>query len=172
MTVEQRRLIIGSIVLMLVGTVYGAVYTYVVEHETLLVLRETYKSAFVAAADGNMDAARAALERAKGMNYRYVRMIDSHTHIIKLATLVLLIALLYPLIGWQASTRRWLAVGFTAGVVIFPTGLFLQMYSTTVVFRALAAAGAVLVIGCFTLIVVGLFMHGDGGDPMVPDKLP
>ncbi len=153
----QQRLILTGVAMMLVGTLYGAVHNFLVDHETLLVLKETYQSAFMSAAAGDMAAAEQALETAKAMNYRYVRAIDTHTHIIKLATLIVLIALVYPLLSWSEGIRRWLSRGFVAGAVMFPLGLFLQIYAQSILLRGLAAAGALLVIACFTLVVVGLF---------------
>ena len=153
----QRRLILSGVFLMLIGVIYGAIHTYMVDHETLLVLRETYQEAFLSAAAGDMAAAEQSLENAKAANYRYVRAIDTHTHVIKLATLVILIALVYPLLGWSEGVRRWLSRGFVTGVVLFPLGLFLQIYAESIVLRGLAAVGALLVIASFTLVVVGLF---------------
>jgi uncharacterized membrane protein YgdD (TMEM256/DUF423 family) len=153
----QKRLLLFAIAVMLGSSLFGALYAYRVEHQTLLTMRESYRGAFLAAAKGELRRGQALLGQAEEMNRRRVRHIDAHTHFIKLSTLVLLIALAYPVIGFAQRTRAALATGLLAGAVLFPAGVFLQVYSGSVLFRALAAFGALLAIACFALLAVGLF---------------
>ncbi len=156
MSASQKWLIQGGIFLILLGLVYGLAHTFLVQHGTLPVLRESYREAFTAAAQGQLERSQASLEQAKKMNYRYVRVIDVHTHVIKLATLLILIGLLYPQVSWGKRTKSLLAMGFVTGTWLFPAGVFAEIFSTSTFPKALAAGGALLAIGSFALILLGI----------------
>jgi hypothetical protein len=157
MTASQRWLIFSGLALVTAGMVFGFVYTYAVDHQTLPLLREAYRDAFTGAAAHDALASQAALEQAGVMNYRYVRIVDVHTHVIKLATVLLLAGLVYPLVGWSEKTKKVAALCFVAGSVIFPTGVFAEIFSRSMVPKAAAAGGALLVIVSFAVILTGLF---------------
>lgn len=157
MTASQRWLIFSGLVLAATGMIFGFVYTYAVDHQTLPLLREAYREAFTAAAANDATASQAALERAGAMNYKYVRIVDVHTHIIKLATVLLLAGLVYPLVAWSEKIKKLAAVCFVAGSLIFPSGVFLENFSSSLVPKAAAGAGALLAIVSFAVILLGLF---------------
>lgn len=153
----QRILAAGALALMLAGSAGGLVHGLLVEHETLLGLREHHQPAFEQAARGNMDVARTYLQRAIDGNYRHVRVIDAHTHVIKLASLALLLAFLLPLLPLAESVRRIAAAAFLCGTVLFPGGVLLQIWVPGLPFQAMAALGAVLVIGAMAATVAALY---------------
>ncbi len=146
LTLPQKWLILGGLLLALLGLVYGLVYTYIVDHQTLPRLREHYRGAFVAAAEGDAAQVESELEEGQAMNYRYVRAIDVHTHWLKMASVAILLGLILPLVQWNRKARRALAVVFLAGGLIFPLGVFAQIVSDSVVPQAVAAGGAALAI--------------------------
>ena len=74
----EKTLLTGGMLLLVAGLLLGAIYGYLVEHQTLLVLRESYRTLITASAEGDQPAAQAALERARRMNYVYVQIGRAH----------------------------------------------------------------------------------------------
>ena len=153
----QHYFVLTALILILVSTSAGAIFAFSVEQETLLKLREQYESAFVLAAGNDLETASSSLQRAEKLNYRYVRMIDSHTHIIKLSTLLLLFSLLIPILGWRSNLQWGFAITLATGSILFPTAVLLQVYVDGMLFKAIAALGAFLVIGSMSMVVITLF---------------
>jgi hypothetical protein len=153
----EKALLAGGMLLLVAGLLFGAVYGYLAQHETLLVLRESYRTLLTASAAGDQPAVQAALERARRMNYVYVRAVDVHTHLIKMASVVLLIGLLYPFVALSERARRALAALFLAGAWLFPAGVFAEIFVSGLVPQALAAAGAAAAIAGLAGIVAGLY---------------
>ena len=158
----QRNLILVGLLLILASSVGGVWYAFAVEHQTLLLLREQYEQAFTAAADHDMTAALAALGEGQHANYRYVRMIDAHTHVIKLASLLILIGLLMSVLGWNDQTRQRLAWVLGIGVVLFPLSVLAQIYVSGPMFKAGAALGAIMIIAFMIALVAQLFRPNTG----------
>ena len=161
MASQQRLVIIIALSLILISSLAGAFFAFSVEQETLLKLREQYETAFVSAAGNDLQTASASLQHAEKLNYRYVRIIDAHTHIIKLATLLLLISLLLPLLNWACKIQLRFAMTLATGCVLFPASIFLQIYVSGLVFKAGAAIGALLIIACMSVLVLSLFKKTD-----------
>ena len=153
----QRSLAAGALALILLSSAGGLVHALCVEHETLLGLREHHQPAFIHAAQGDMPAAQAEMRRAIDTNFRYVRVIDAHTHVIKLASLAMLLAFLLPLLPLGGRWRNRVAAGFLCGAILFPGGVLLQVWMPGLVFQAVAALGALLVIGAMGMTVLGTF---------------
>lgn len=161
MSRPQKTLIVGGLLVVLLGLVYGMVYNFVVEHKTLPRLREQHRSVFVAAAEGNEEQVRNAFQHAKSANYRYVRAIDVHTHLIKMASVAILLGLVFSVVRWDEKQRFALAVLFLASAVVFPLGVFAEIFSTSVIPQGVAAGGALLAIASLAFILWGLV----GGPP-------
>ncbi len=153
----QRTLAVTALVLMLLGSAGGLLHGWSTGNETLLRLREQQQPAFIHAAQGRMDAARLELQQAIQYNFRYVRVIDAHTHLIKLASLALLLSFIVPLLPLSDRGRRMLATSFLAGAVLFPGGVLGQVWFPGVIFQGVAAIGAALVIAAMGTTVYGLF---------------
>lgn len=153
----DRLLITGALLLLLAGSVGGAAHGYFVGHDTLLQLREQYEQAFTFAASGRTGAAATALAEARASNYRYVRVIDAHTHLTKLATLLLLLGIVNVMIVPGIRTRRWMASALITGAVLFPVSVYLQIIYQGVLFRSAAAIGALLVIMVIAWLTAVLF---------------
>lgn len=147
MSREQNWLVTGGLLLITAGLVFGLVYGWLVEHGTLLVLKESYVAALRAAATGNTTEMRSGAQAGQEANYRLVRAVDVHTHIIKMGTVVLLAGLLWPFLGSAKKTS--VAVGLVGGAVVFPLGVFLEIYTHSVAAQAVAASGAGLALLSF-----------------------
>ncbi|MCI0354576.1 MAG: hypothetical protein L0099_05995 [Acidobacteria bacterium] len=153
----ERTLLTGGMMLLVAGLLLGAIYGYRVEHQTLLVLRESYRTLLTASAAGDQVAARSALERARRMNYVYVRAVDVHTHLIKLGSVVLLVGLAYPFVALSDRSRRRLARLFLTGAWLFPAGVFAEIFVAGIVPQGLAAAGATAAVAGLAGITAGLY---------------
>ena len=153
----QRPLAVGALALMLLSSAGGLVHGLNVGHGTLLGLREQQQPAFTLAARGNLDAARPALDRAIAASFRHVRVIDAHTHVIKLASLAMLLAFLLPLLPLGGRGRNRVAAGFLCGAILFPGGVLMQVWMPGLVFQSVAALGALLVIAAMGMTVLGVF---------------
>ncbi len=162
MTGMQRLLLLGALALIAFSSLAGLVHGQGVGHETLLALREQYQAAFTAAANRDAAGAVEALADAQAANRHYVRVIDAHTHFIKLAVVLVMAGLLLTWIDWSAGRQRLAGGLMLGGAVLFPASLYLQTMVAGPLFRVGAAAGAVAVIVAMTLFVVGIFRQGQG----------
>jgi len=153
----QRSMAVTAFALLLLGSVGGLMHGLVTGHETLLRLREHQQSAFSDAARGRMDVARVELRQAIQDNFHHVRIIDAHTHVIKLASLALLLGFLVPLLPLTDRGRRALATTFLAGAALFPGAVLGQVWFPGLIFQGIAAVGAVLIIAAMVIVVRGLF---------------
>lgn len=156
LTRPQRWLLVGGFLVVLLGLVYGLVYTFLVDHQTLPRLREPYRALFVAAAEKDVGGLESALAAAQAQNYEYVRAIDVHTHLIKMASLAIMIGLIFSVVQWDERQRYALAVLFLSSAVIFPLGVFAEIFSRSLIPQVVAAGGALLAIVSLGLILVGL----------------
>ena len=156
-----RYFILTALLLIFVSSSAGVIYAFSVEHETLLKLREQYESAFSAAAVNNLKDAGSSLRQAEKLNYRYVRMIDAHTHIIKLATLLLVFSLLISNYASHSKIQGRITTTMTAGSILFPAGVLMQVYAAGFLFNVVAATGALLIIGSMFVLVYLLFRETD-----------
>jgi hypothetical protein len=154
----RRVLAIGALGLMLLGFVLGSWHGARVDSRTLLVLREAYAPAFAAQVRGETGLARAALARAQEANLEHTRVIGAHTHVIKLATVLLVIALSWPVLAGSERRKRLLAGALVAGAVLFPVGLLLQAFHPGVITRAVTALGAGLALVSFAAFAAGLLL--------------
>ena len=78
------------------------------------------------------------------------------THIIKLATVLLLVALVYPLVSLPEKRKQTLAIVLITGICVFPLGVLAEIKVRGRSAQAVAAVGALLVILSFGGIVWGL----------------
>ena len=147
MSREQKWLVTGGLLLITAGLVFGLVYGWLVEHGTLLVLKESYGAALRAAAAGDASEMRSGAQAGQEANYRLVRAVDVHTHIIKMGTVVLLAGLLWPLLGSARKTS--VALGLMGGAVVFPLGVLLEIYTHSTAAQAVAATGVGLALFSF-----------------------
>lgn len=150
----QRTLTNAALLLIAAGIIVGFAHAAAVRYNTLPVLQ--YRAHWTAAALASQNGPRDAIQAAKQKSYSYTRVVDAHTHIIKLATVLLLVALVYPLIGLPERGKRALATAFLMGICLFPLGVWAEIYVRGGSAQAVAVAGALLVVGAFAGMVWGL----------------
>jgi len=151
---SQRTLTVAALLLVAAGIVFGFAHAAAVRYNTLPVLqhREHWTAARLASQNGPRDAIQAAEHKG----YTYIRVVDAHTHIIKLATVLLLVALVYPLICLPEKRKRTLAIVLLTGICLFPLGVLAEIYVRGRSAQAVAAVGAMLVVLAFAGMVWGL----------------
>ena len=154
MTKTQRRLISAALLLIAFGILSGFVQAQLSHYNTLLVLQ--YQGYWKAATLASQDAPLEMAQAAEHSGYSYTRVVDAHTHLIKVATVLLLITLVYPLIALPEPRKRMLAILFLIGNCAFPLGVLAEIYVRNRSAQALAAAGALLVIAAFAGLLWGL----------------
>lgn len=154
MSGSQRRLAAAALLLVAAGILLGFAHAVAVRYNTLPVLQ--YRAHWMAAALASQHGPSGAIQAAEHKSYTYTRVVDAHTHLIKLATVLLLVALVYPLISLPEKRKRILAIMFFAGSCAFPLGVLAEIFVRGRSAQALAAAGAMLVILAFAGLLWGL----------------
>jgi hypothetical protein len=154
MSGAQRTLTVAALLLVAAGILVGFGHAMAVRYNTLPVLQ--YRAHWTAAALTSQNGPRDAIQAAEHESYTYTRVVDAHTHIIKLATVLLLAALVYPLIRLPEKLKRTLAIVLLTGICVFPLGVLAEIYVRGRSAKAVAAVGAMLVILAFAAMVWGL----------------
>ena len=153
----QMHIISGGIALILLGFLFGLVYTYTVEHRSLLNMKDDFESVFThIAVDAGGEAWRDDYESIKAADFRNSRAIDVHAHVINLGILAILIGLLYPLLPSDSAARRVTGALFLNAAWIYPAGLLLQMLRWKQFGEIVAAVGAAAAILAFALFCLAL----------------
>jgi hypothetical protein len=154
MSGSQRTLTTAALLLVAAGIVVGFAHAAAVRYNTLPVLQ--YRAHWTAAALASQNGPRDAIQAAEHKSYTYTRVVDAHTHIIKLATVLLLVALVYPIICLPEKRKRTLAIVLLTGICLFPLGVLAEIFVQGHSAQALAASGAMLVILAFAGLLWGL----------------
>src|ERR1700745_1186749 len=152
-----RTLVAAALLLIATGIVFGFVQVALSRYRTLPVLQ--YRAHWTAATLASQRGPRDLIEAAEHDSYAYTRVVDAHTHLIKVATVLLLVALVYPLISLSEKRKRKLAVMFLAGNCAFPLGVLGEIYVRGGSAQVVAAAGAMLIIVAFAGVLWGLVRH-------------
>jgi len=163
MTSSQKLLVNAALWLTGVGIIVGFLQAALVRYETFPVLQ--HRAHWAAAALPVQDSASQPTPSAERQAFVYTRLIDAHTHVIKVATVMLLVALLFPLITIPEGKKRMLTVLFVVGNVFFPVGVVAEIYVEGYPAETLAAVGALLIIIAFAGFLWGLVR---GSDPPAP----
>jgi hypothetical protein len=150
----QRTLTAAALWLVATGIVVGLGHTTAVRSNTLPVLQ--YRAHWTAAELASQNGPQQAIQAAENNSYTLTRIVDAHTHIIKLATLLLLLALVYPLIHLPEKQKRTLSIALLTGICVFPLGVVAEIYVRGHSAQAIAAAGAMLIILTFAGMIWGL----------------
>jgi len=156
----QRTLTVAALLLVSAGILVGIGHAVAVRYNTLPVLQ--YRAHWAASSLASQYGPSDAIQAAEHRSYIYTRVVDAHTHIIKLATVLLLAALVYPLIGLPEKRKRTLAFLLLTGICLFPLGVLAEIYVQGSSAQVAAAAGALLVVLAFGGMVWGL-LRGSAG---------
>ena len=147
MSRSRKLLVLGGLGLVVVGMFYGLYYAVFVEHQTLDQVGGALAQSFSAAAGRDLSTSQSALQLYAETKYDYVRQVDTHSHWIGLAMLMIVLGALFDRVGFAEGTRQWIAYALFAGSAVFPLSVILQTYHHgAVVYQALAVVSSGLVI--------------------------
>ena len=157
MSSPRRILILGGIALALFGMLFGLHYAIFVEHQTLDSMGVSLATAFVEAANRDMNAARTAVDTYAMVKYDYVREVDAHSHWIGLSMILIVLGAIFDRVGFSLAVRNFLAWSLLLGSVAFPFGVILQAtHRASYLSSAIAIAGSALVIAGMAGTALGL----------------
>lgn len=155
MSASRKLLLAGGLALLLWAMSYGLWYALFVEHQTLERMGGALATGFAQAAERKMDDAHASLAAYSATEFAYVRHVDVHSHWGGLAILAMLLGMAFDRVGFSERMRTVLAGLLLAGSFLFPLGVLLQTVDHGVGPKALAAAGATMVIAGMSAAALG-----------------
>lgn len=151
MTGSRKILIFGGLALAAFGMLYGLQYALFTEHQTLDQMGGSLARSFAAAAGHDLTQSQSALVSYGETKYDYVRQVDSHSHWIGLAMLMIVLGVVFNRVHLSEQIRQLIAFSLLAGSTLFPLAVILQTYHHgALIFKALAVVGPVLVIAGLT----------------------
>lgn len=157
MTSANKTYIVGGLLLVLIGLIFGVYYAIFDEHQTLVAMRMAFAQSFFEAAAGNQAGVSENIEVFRANSFEYIREVSFHAHVIELGTLALIIPLFAHRIGWDDGRKLLIARLFIVGSLAFTLGVLAQTLALSGVTQGLAVMGSGLVIACVGTLVVGLF---------------
>jgi hypothetical protein len=157
MNAARKVLIFGGLILATFGMLYGLHYALFVEHQTLDRMGGSLAAAFVYAAEGHLPESQSALENYASTKYDYVRQVDSHSHWIGLAMLLIVMGTIFDRVTFGDRVKFWIAIALLAGAVVFPLGVMLQTFCHSAFFAStLALLGSASVTIALAAVAWGL----------------
>lgn len=163
MNQSQKLLVMTGMLLAIYGMLYGLWYALFDEHQTLEQMGGALANGFVQAAERDMAAAQNALQTYDQVKAEYQREVHAHSHWITLGLVLLALGMAYRQVILPDTIKYFVALGLAVGSVIFPLGVFLQIFALGLVAKLLSMAGTFLVIVCFAVAAVGLLRRADSG---------
>ena len=157
MTSANKTYIVGGLLLVLIGLIFGVYYAIFDEHQTLVAMGMAFAQSFFEAAGGNEAGVSESIETFRANSFEYIREVSFHAHIIELGTLALIIPLFAHRIGWNDGRKLLIARLFIVGSLVFTLGVLAQTLAMSALTQALAVGGSGLVIACVGALVVRLF---------------
>jgi hypothetical protein len=154
---SRKLLLVGGLLLVIWGMVYGLYYALFDEHQTLETITLSLAEGFSAAANNNRSEAHAALDRYEAWKFEYVREVDVHSHWSGLALLLLIFGVIFDQVAFRERVRYSLAWMLVVGSFGFPLGVILQTVSRGVLPQAIALVGSVLLIVALAAVAVGFY---------------
>jgi len=164
MTGSRKLLILGGMAFAALGMLYGLQYALLVEHQTLDHMGGSLSQSFAAAASRNAGESQAALEQYGETKYDYVRQVDAHSHWTGLATLMIVLGVIFERVNFSEGIRQLVAFSLLAGSALFPLAIILQTYHHgALAWKALAVVGSGLVIAALAVTAWGFARPGTAG---------
>lgn len=160
MNPSRKIMIVGGLVLVVTGMVFGLWYAVFAEHQQLEGMGERLTTGFALAAERMLPESHSAIHSYAATHYDYVRNVDVHSHWGGLAVLLIVLGTVFHRVGFRESARRFLAGAFVLGAFLFPLGVLLETVDHSRWPQALAVIGSALIIGALALIALG-FMRGE-----------
>lgn len=157
MNASRRILFFGGLILAAFGMLYGLHYALFVEHQTLDRMGGSLTAAFFHAAEGHLPESESALEGYASTKYDYVREVDSHSHWIGLAMLLIVMGAIFDRVAFSERVKFWISIALLVGAVVFPLGVVLQTVGRGAYFAsALALLGSASVTIALAAVAWGL----------------
>jgi hypothetical protein len=162
MTSSRKILVLGGLALAALGMAYGLYYAVFVEHQTLDQMGGSLAQSFSAAASREMPSSQAALQSYGETKYDYVRQVDTHSHWIGLAMLMIVFGVLFDRVNFTEGSRKVVAYALLAGSALFPLSVILQTYHHgALVYKALSVGSSGLVIIALATTAFGFARRGE-----------
>jgi len=156
MTASRKFLLFGGLTLAALGMFYGLYYALFVEHQSLDQMGGSLAKSFSAAAVRDVSASQSALHQYGETKYDYVRQVDTHSHWVGLAMLMILLGVLFDRVNFREPVRQAIAICILAGSVLFPLSVTLQTYDHgAIAFKALAVVSSGLLIAGLAATALG-----------------
>ena len=163
----RRLLVIGGILLILAGMLFGDIFAIFVLHQNAGQINQRLVAATRAVSAGDVNGVSAAFQDIGGFQENRGTKVDAHAHLIAFGYIALLLAVLQPFVSFSERARKKVAAIFLFGSALLPVGVFLIHYVGLALspFAALGWAsvaadfGGVLVAVAVVLDLMGLFRY-------------
>jgi hypothetical protein len=156
MTGSRKFLVLGGLALAAIGMFYGLYYAVFVEHQTLDQMGGSLAQSFSAAATRDLASSHTALQQYGETKYDYVRQVDTHSHWVGLAMLMIVLGALFDRVNFAEATRQLVAISLLAGSALFPLSVILQTFHHgALLYKALAVVSSALVIAALAATAWG-----------------
>lgn len=124
----QRLFVMGGIVLIAAGMIFGDVFAVFVLHQNADRIGQRLIAAVHSVAVGDAKAVTSAFQNIGGLLENRGTKVDAHVHMIDFGYLALLLALLQPYLSLSDMRKRLVAQLFLWGAVLLPVGVFCIHY--------------------------------------------
>src|SRR5579883_177319 len=124
----RRLFLLGGIVLIVAGMIFGDVFAVFVLHQNASRVGESLAGAAHAALMADASAASSHLRNAGSLLENRGTKVDAHVHMIDFGYLALFLALLEPWIALSPVAKSRIAWTFLLGAWLLPIGVFLIHY--------------------------------------------
>lgn len=125
----QRILVLGGIVLILAGMLFGDIFAVFILHPNAGSIGENLMAATEAVAAKDPDTVLAHFDRIGSLRENRGTKVDTHSHAINFGYIALLLALVQPFVAWSRRRRRQLALLYVASAAILPVAVFTIHYA-------------------------------------------
>jgi hypothetical protein len=127
-TSPQRLLVIGGILLIVAGMIFGDIFAVFILHPNNGYIGQAMYGAAAAVAIQDPDTVMTQFKIIGGLLENRGTKVDTHVHIIKMGYLALLLALIQPYVALSRQRKLQMARLFLTGAVILPPSIFLIHY--------------------------------------------
>lgn len=127
-TGARRRLVVGGIVLIVAGMIFGDVFAVFVLHQNGNRIGEALVAVTDAVASKDADAVSSHFADIGGLLENRGTKVDAHVHMIDFGYLALLLALIQPYVALTERARKRLAAVFIVGAIMLPLSVFAIHY--------------------------------------------
>jgi hypothetical protein len=156
MNSAQQLLICTGIALIGCTMAFGVGYAIFDEHQTLVGMGVQMATGFMEAAQGNMNAAYAALDSYGAISAEYRSEVHSHGHWGMLALILIILGLAFDRLPFAKGASMGLAWLLAVSATLFPLGVLMQIGPLASIGKILSIGGSMGMIAGLLLVTVGL----------------